>query len=113
MQMMRKRRGGDADPLLQAPDRQAGVTGTNEYAIDLQAGGIAKRLELSGGVFELHTILLHRLPATVNCISRMFEIWKILFPKSPAPRPTHLAPPHKGKKEMCDAVFVASLTLRD
>ena len=46
MQVVRQRRSGDADALLQPADRQAGITGADQRPIDLQTGRVAKRLEL-------------------------------------------------------------------
>ena len=54
MQMMRKRRRGDAELFLQAAHRQTIVAGAHERAIDLEARRIAERFELLCRFFEFH-----------------------------------------------------------
>jgi hypothetical protein len=52
--MMRKGRGGDVEPLLQATDRHALFARPHQGAVDLQPGRIAQGFQAGGGIVELH-----------------------------------------------------------
>ena len=54
MQVVRKRRGGDPQFLLQMTNRQAVVARPNERSIDLEARRVAERFKLLRGFFDFH-----------------------------------------------------------
>jgi len=63
--VVRKRRSGKPDHLLQITTRHPILPGTNECSVDLQPDGAADRFKLARGYFEFHrNKLLRRFP---NC----------------------------------------------
>ena len=54
MQMMRERRGGDLQFLLQVADRQSFITRPDERSVKPKARRVAKRLELFCRFFDFH-----------------------------------------------------------
>src|SRR3990167_6391654 len=74
LEMMRQRRGGDADLGLQPPDRQAFRPRAPEGAIDLQAGRVTQCFQACGGVVEVHGSQINRTASFVNGISRNTEL---------------------------------------
>ena len=73
MQMMRERRGRNAELFLQAPDRQPAMTGPHERPVDLKAGRTAESFKLLGGLFDVHGNSLDAVYHLVNAISRSIE----------------------------------------
>lgn len=74
LQMMRERRGGSAEPRLQLPDGQAFMPHAHQRAVDGETSGVAQGFELSGGIYEFHSLKLMSLRSSVNYISRNIEL---------------------------------------
>ncbi len=72
--MMRQRRGRNAEPVLDAPDRQTLLARAHENAVEREARRVAQRLELGGCLFDIHGTMLRTQAATVNAISMIIEI---------------------------------------
>ena len=75
MQVVRKRRGGDPQFLLQMPDRQPIIARPNERSIDLKARGVAERFELFCGFFDFHGNMCSARQRERQCLFRHF--WKL------------------------------------
>ena len=54
VQVVRERRGGDPQLLLQSADRQSRIAGSHERAIDLESRRVAERFELFCCFFDFH-----------------------------------------------------------
>src|SRR4051794_33377259 len=72
--MVRKRRGGNFQLVLETPDRQAGIPGADQRAVDFQPGRVTQSFQPCGSVIEFHRTIMGTKSQGVNTISRIIEI---------------------------------------